>query len=244
MAERRHPGHVLVVVPAFNEEASLSATLASLQGLEEGFEVLVVDDGSADGTAGIVRDWSARSRVRLRFVSLPMNSGIGAAVQTGYLFARAHERYEWVVQFDADGQHDARAIPELVAECRSRGLDLCIGSRFLGAPGEGFRSTFSRRIGIGILSRLVSLLARVHVTDPTSGFRCAGPRAWRSFARRYPDDYPEPESLFWCARNGLRVGEIPVRMFPRHGGSSSIRGAWYMVKVSVAILIDRLRRGE
>ena len=134
-----------------------------------------------------------------------------------------------------------------MTECEAKNLDLCVGSRFLAMDQPNFRSTFVRRLGIRFFARLIGLLSGVRVTDPTSGFRCAGPRAWKSFARRYPEDYPEPEALFWCARNRLRVGEIPVTMHERQGGITSIRymrTIYYMLKVSLAILVDRLRAKE
>jgi hypothetical protein len=123
-------------------------------------------------------------------------------------------------------------------------LDLCVGSRFLDPKGEGDRSTLPRRVGIRFFAWLIRVLGGQRVTDPTSGLRLAGPRAWRRFARHYPEDYPEPETLYWCLRCGLKVGEVPVRMHARQGGVSSIRlrqGAYYMLKVTIAILLDRLR---
>ncbi len=234
----------LVVLPAWNEAGALPSTLDSLQILPDGFELLVVDDGSLDATAAIARQWQVRSRLPLHTVSLPLNSGIGAAVQTGFLFAARAGRYRYVIQFDADGQHDARAILDLVTACETHQWDLCVGSRFARSGPAGDRSTPLRRMGIRFFAWLISLLTRTRITDPTSGFRCMSPRAWTTFAERYPDDYPEPESLFWCARNGLRVGEIPVRMHARQGGVSSIRSlktAYYMIKVTLAILIDRFR---
>jgi glycosyltransferase involved in cell wall biosynthesis len=235
----------LVVLPAFNEEVSIARVLAGLALLPEDlFEVLVVDDGSTDNTSQIVTECRP-PRLRCHLVRLAVNSGIGAAVQTGYQFAVLSGRYHYVIQFDADGQHDPEAIEELVEACERDDLDLCIGSRFLDA--SGFQSTRLRRLGIRTLVALIRCLTRRNITDPTSGLRCAGPRVWPYFARHYPEDYPEPESLFWCLRNGLRVGEISVRMFPRQAGSSSIpnhAGAYYMAKVTMSILIDLIRRKE
>jgi glycosyltransferase involved in cell wall biosynthesis len=236
----------LIVLPAYNEEGALRHTVAKLQALPDQFEILIVNDGSTDRTSQIAQELTRTSRLKLFAIDLPINGGIGVAVQTGYLFAEKEARYHFVIQFDADGQHDAASIIKLVEECERRGLDSCIGSRFLG-QGEGFRSTFTRRLGIRFLAYLISTIAGTRVTDPTSGFRCVGPRAWKSFAQRYPDDYPEPESLYWCIRNRLKVGEIPVVMYQRQGGVSSIRAlrpAYYMVKVTLGILVDLLRRQE
>lgn len=237
----------LVVIPAFNEEAALPRTVATLERLPDDFEVLIVNDGSSDATASIADKLAATSTGRIHIVHLPQNSGIGVAVQTGYLFAEQHAGYQYVIQFDADGQHEAEDIPALVAACESHNLDLCVGSRFLEVREGSFQSTRLRRVGIRFFARLISLLTGVRVTDPTSGFRCAGPRAWQRFARFYPEDYPEPESLFWCVRNHLRVGEISSRMHERQGGVSSIRylsSGYYMLKVTVAILLDWVRARE
>jgi glycosyltransferase involved in cell wall biosynthesis len=235
----------LIVMPAYNEAEALPGTVAALDRLPDGFEILVVNDGSTDRTGAIAGRLT--SRLPVHVLHLPVNSGIGVAVQTGYRFAADRGGYEFVIQFDADGQHDPQALVALVERCRRDGLDLCVGSRFLDPRGGGFRSTALRRVGIRFFAALISALSGTRVTDPTSGLRCAGPRAWRRFAEHYPEDYPEPESLFWCARNGLRVGEVPVTMFERQGGVSSIRRlrtAYYMTKVTMAIVFDRLRSRE
>ena len=237
----------LIVMPAFNEEEALPKTLAALAGLPAGFEALIVNDGSSDRTAAVAEKLAAAAPFPVHVIHLAINSGIGVAVQTGYRFAAGRGCYRYVIQFDSDGQHDPGSLAQLVARCERDGLDLCIGSRFLDPAGAGFRSTFARRLGIRFFARLIGLLSGVPVTDPTSGLRCAGPRAWRRFAEHYPDDYPEPESLFWCARNRLKVGEIPVTMHERQGGVSSIRHlrtAYYMTKVTMAIVVDRLRLRE
>lgn len=241
------PNKHLIVIPAYNEQASLPATIAALQSLPENFEILVVNDGSTDGTSQTAHALVPTSQLPLHVVDLPLNGGIGVAVQTGYLFAAQERRFRYVIQFDADGQHDAASILSLVEASERRSLDLCVGSRFSQVRPDNFRSTFLRRRGIRFLAALISLLGTTRVTDPTSGFRCAGIRAWSGFAERYPDDYPEPESLYWCMRNGLRVGEIPVRMYERRAGRSSIRtwhSLYYMIKVTLAIAVDLLRPKE
>lgn len=237
----------LVIIPAFNEEAALPGTVARLHELPPEYEILVINDGSRDNTRQVAEGLRSGVGSRVRVVSLATNCGIGVAVQTGYRYALADGGFKYVIQFDADGQHDATYIPKLVTLCEAQELDLCVGSRFIENFGPGSRSTFSRRMGIRFFAKLIGLMSHVRVTDPTSGFRCMGPRAWRRFAEAYPEDYPEPESLFWCARNGLKVGELPVRMFERQGGVSSIRQLrtlYYMVKVSLAIIFDRLRGRE
>ncbi len=233
---------LLIVVPAYNEQDALADSIRGLLNVQDDFDVLIVNDGSTDGTNAVAAGLSARDP-RVQVVNLPMNGGIGVAVQTGLLFA-FQKGYRSVIQFDADGQHDPAYIPTLIAAADRQGLDLCIGSRFLDGVHGAFRSTLFRRMGIHFFSKLISLLCGVSVTDPTSGFRFYGPRVVGLFTRYYPDDYPEPEAVFICARNGLAVGEIPVRMHARQGGMSSIRylrSGYYMVKVTLAILVDRIR---
>jgi glycosyltransferase involved in cell wall biosynthesis len=236
----------LVVIPAFNEEEALPKTLRSLQALPDYFDILVVNDGSRDRTREVAETEAQSSRPTIRVVTLPLNCGIGVAVQTGYLYAQKSDAYKYVIQFDADGQHDPAFLPRLVQECEDRQLDVCIGSRFL--ENQGFQSTFQRRMGIRFFAWLIGALSGAKVTDPTSGLRCVGPPVWKRFAQHYPEDFPEPESLFWCARNKLQIGEIPVVMHDRQGGVSSLQHAWkpayYMIKVTTAILLDRLRRKE
>ena len=237
----------LVVMPAYNEEAALPHTVATLQALPPGFDILIVNDGSRDRTGTVAEELARTSRPPVHVLHLPLNGGIGVAVQTGYLFAAKMGQYKYVIQFDADGQHDVDALAKLVAQSEAGQLDMCIGSRFLDPKAAGFKSTFSRRIGIRFFARLIRLLSGVRVTDPTSGLRCAGPRAWTRFARTYPEDYPEPETLAWCLRNGLKVAELPVTMHARQGGVSSIRlwqSLYYMLKVTLAILLDWLRPQE
>jgi len=220
----------LVVVPAWNEERNLPAVLVELQRVVPAWDVCVVDDGSTDGTAVKA---AAAGAVVLR---LPVNLGIGGAVQTGYLWAR-ERGYDVVAQIDGDGQHDPSYLPVALDRIRA-GADLVIGSRYLGSG--GFQSTALRRAGTRYLSWFLRFRCGARVTDPTSGFRVAGPRAVALFAAHYPNDYPEPEAIAVATRRGLSVEEIPVAMRNRGHGTTSIgpaRTIYYLVKVSVALLL-------
>jgi glycosyltransferase involved in cell wall biosynthesis len=230
---------VLAIVPAFNEERSLPAVVAGLRRSAPFVDVCVVDDGSTDGTAEVARSLGAI------LLSLPVNLGIGGAVQAGYRWARDHG-YDVAVQVDGDGQHDAAFLPELVEAVASGRAGLAVGSRFAGPRVAGaFRSTWIRRAGIRYLSAMLRLRCGARVTDPTSGFRATGRQGIELFARSYPPDYPEPESIAVAARAGLRVAEVPVRMSERLHGESSIsawRSLYYLVKVSLALVLLPTRR--
>jgi glycosyltransferase involved in cell wall biosynthesis len=225
---------VLAIVPAFNEERSLPAVVRGIREALPGADVCVVDDGSTDATAEVARGLS------VTLLCVPVNLGIGGAVQAGYQWARDHG-YDVAVQVDGDGQHDASFLPALVEEVASGRAGLAVGSRFLGPRVAGaFRSTRSRRAGIQYLAWMLRLRCGARVTDPTSGFRAAGRPAIELFARSYPPDYPEPESIAVTARAGLPVVEVPVRMTERLHGASSIsawRSFYYLVKVSLALVI-------
>jgi glycosyltransferase involved in cell wall biosynthesis len=220
----------LAIVPAWNEERDLPAVLRELRLAAPSWDVCVVDDGSSDSTAALAREAGA---VLLR---LPMNLGIGGAVQTGFLWAR-ERGYEIAAQIDGDGQHDPRYL-EAALPLIAGGADLVVGSRYLGTG--GFRSTAVRRMGSRYLSWFLRLRCGARVTDPTSGFRVAGRRAIELFAAEYPSDYPEPESIATATRCGLQIAELVITMRERGHGASTIgfaRTLYYLVKVSVALLL-------
>jgi glycosyltransferase involved in cell wall biosynthesis len=229
-------GPVVALVLAHNEEASLPGLLSELARECPGWSVVVVSDGSTDGTAACVR---ASGGVLLE---LPFNGGVAAAEQTGFLYARDLGA-EIVVRIDGDGQHPASEARKVVQTLVETGADVVVGSRFL--EDGGFRSTPLRRAGIRWLTLLLRALAGLRLTDPTSGLRAFDRRAFSLLARVYPNGYPEPESSLLLGRAGLRLVEVPVRMRARNGGLSSLGGwttLYYPVKVTFALLIEALRK--
>ena len=234
----RKQSDILVIVPAFNEEKNIVGVIQELKGLEPAPDVLVINDGSVDVTGSL-----AKTTKKALVVDLPNNLGIGGAVQTGFKFA-ARNNYRFAIQFDGDGQHIATEIPKLLDALLEHQMNLVIGSRFLDSH-DGFRSTFSRRLGIKVFQTVNSLIIRQKITDNTSGFRIYDRRAIEFLARYYPTDYPEPEAVILLGRNGFSIMELPVRMRERQSGGSSISGLlslYYMVKVLLAILMTALRK--
>ncbi|GMV99489.1 MAG: glycosyl transferase family 2 [Candidatus Hydrogenedentota bacterium] len=228
---------ILIIIPAYNEADTIADVVASLKAHVPNGAILVIDDGSADATAAIVRSMDGVNLIRL-----PFNMGIGSAVQTGFKYA-VREGFDVAIQCDADGQHPAHQIPRLLSRLEQGDCDLVIGSRFV-ADSEYTPSVF-RRIGKSMLSRLVDTVVGGGITDTTSGFRAANRKALKVFAHHYPDDYPEAEALVILHKHGLRAVEVPVDMNPRQGGRTSItplRAVYYMVKVGLAIFIDVFRK--
>lgn len=230
----------LVIIPAFNEEASVAGVVEEIHKLGNSYDIIVVNDGSTDGTS------HEATKAGANVLSLPINLGIGAAMQTGFHYAVRHG-YDCAVQVDGDGQHPPAEIPRLIDELESTNVDVVIGSRFL--EGRGFQSTFGRRIGIRYFQFLHRVLTGVRITDSTSGFRALSRKALGIADRYYPDEYPEAESIVLFALNNLRMKEVPVVMRERQGGESSISrlaGIYYMFKVTLAILFThmRLRKGR
>jgi hypothetical protein len=243
---------VLVVVPCYNEQDALPATLArinELPGLPE-LAVLIVDDGSTDETPSLLRAAPGAASV-----SHLANVGVAGVLLTGMSVAEALGA-EWVVQCDADGQHPIELVPQLAALAQRDGADLLIGSRFSRrhepgvspeAPVRALESTSRmRRLGSQLIRAALATFGRAAAaSDPTSGFRVYSRRAVRELIAAMPDEYPEPESLAVLAcKPGLRITEVQVRMQPRAAGMSSIRGlqaAQFMVKVLGALLGLRLR---
>ena len=231
--------HNLAIVPAFNEAGAIASTIAAIHAAAADFDVLVVDDGSGDATAKIAAGTGAA------VLRMPFNLGIGGAMQCGYMYA-LERGYEVAVQVDGDGQHDPHHIHDLLDRLRSDpDLNMVTGSRFLDPAGEGYRSSGTRRVGIRIFSKVVSLITGQPVTDPTSGFRMTNRRGIELFARDYPHDYPEVEAILLMHAHRLRSCEIPVRMRPRETGESAIsssQSVYYMVKVLLAVFVGLFRR--
>ena len=221
---------VLVIIPAYNEEKSLKGLLDRLTDACPEYDVVVVNDCSSDNTLNVCKKWG------VSVIDLPVNLGIGGAVQSGYRYAR-YKGYDIAVQVDGDGQHDPKYISMLKSEL-DKGANLSIGSRFI--TGEGFQSSRVRRYGIKYFSNLIYLFTGLRITDPTSGFRACDRKAIRLFADDYPRDYPEPESIVNAVKHNLKVSEVPVIMKHREEGTSSITSSktlYYMIKVSLAIVI-------
>ncbi len=226
---------VLVILPCFNESPSIGTMLAEIRSLGERYHTIVVDDGSSDGT------YEAASTLS-PCVRLPVNLGIGGAVQTGLKYGRDHQ-YDLCIQVDGDGQHPAKEIQRLVDGYRTTRANIVLGSRFLDE--SSFRSTLLRRVGIALIGFALRLTCGQRIADPTSGFRLLDRRAVELFSREYPLDFPEPISLAVGLRHGLEVHEVPVVMREREHGRSSIAGldtVAYVIRVVAYIIFARLGR--
>ncbi len=225
----------LIVMPAFNEEASVAAVVAEVQQKLPGATCLVVDDGSVDRTAEAARAAGAQ------VASMPFNMGVGGAMRLGFQYA-VENGYQVVVQIDADGQHDPASVPELLAALEN--ADLVIGARF---SGEGDYSVKGpRRWAMSLLSGVLSRVAKTPLRDTTSGFKANGPRAVALFAHSFPAEYlgDTVEALVIAARAGLRVAQVPVSMRPRAGGQPShnpIKSAVYLGRAFIALLVALMR---
>ncbi len=227
---------LLIVVPAYNEAGRVGGVVRDVRATLPGVDVLVVDDGSADETAREARQAGAA------VLALPINSGYGAALQTGYKYA-VRNGYDLLGQIDADGQHQARYLREMLAELERSGCDVVIGSRFLGNDGH-YRPSAARKVGIALFGRIASLVTRRHITDPTSGFQLMRVAVARFFCTDvYPTDYPDADILILLHRSGFTVREVAVQMRPStnvsmHAGHRSL---YYVYKMLLSILVTMLR---
>jgi glycosyltransferase involved in cell wall biosynthesis len=227
----------VAVVPAYNEEGTIAAVVDSIRTTLPRFDVVVIDDGSTDATGPMAE------RAGASVVRHPFNLGIGGAVQSGFGYALEHG-YDRLVQIDGDGQHDPAELVKLSAVMDSDpSVDMVCGSRFMTAERD-YVAPISRRTGIHIFAFLLSRIVGQRVTDPTSGFRLYNRRAIALFARDYPHDYPEVEAVLMVHFHRLKMREVPVRMFQRGGGVSSIssgKSVYYMLKVLLAIFVGLVR---
>lgn len=225
---------ILVIIPAYNEESNIEETVGDLKRIDDSVDYIIVNDCSTDQTKRVLQ------KNKDSYIDLPVNLGIGGGVQTGYRYA-VENGYDIAIQFDGDGQHDARYIKDLIKPLESGQADIAIGSRFI--TKEGFQSSAMRRLGINCLSRLIQLLCGIRVRDVTSGMRAVNQKMIMEFAENYAQDYPEPEAILASGLKGARITEVPVIMHERQGGQSSIhsfKSAYYMLKVSMALILGRL----
>lgn len=228
---------ILLIIPAYNEADNIERVIEALIRDFPQYDYVIVNDGSTDRTGRLCIDRG------YEVLNLPINLGIGGAVQTGYLYALKYG-YDIAVQLDGDGQHDAAYVEALIKPLTEDTADVVIGSRFL--EKEGFQSSCTRRIGIKILSGLIWLCTGKRVMDVTSGFRAVNRRFIEIYSEDYPSDYPEPEAIITAVMHRGRVAEVPVVMKEREGGVSSInfrKSVYYMIKVTLAILVKRISYG-
>ena len=224
---------LLVVMPAWNEEGSLPGVLEELAALDERPDVLVVSDGSRDGTARIARAHG------VDVLELPINLGVGGALRAGFVYA-CENGYDAVVQVDADGQHDPRDISRLVTAALEQSADVMIGARF---AGDGsYRVRGPRWWAMSFLSAVLSRLVGTRLTDTTSGFKFSGPRAIPVFAHEYPAEYlgDTVESIVIAHRAGLKVAQIPIDMRERSAGRPSTnpwRSAVFLLRAVLALIV-------
>lgn len=237
MTERKDRNHILIMIPAYNEEKNIKTVVENLVQNYPEYDYVVINDCSTDSTLQILE------RNHFNYVSLPHNLGIGGAVQTGYMYARDYG-YDIAIQLDGDGQHDPAYIKDIIQPIEKGEADYVIGSRFI--EHEGFQSSSTRRMGINILSGWIKILCGKKVYDVTSGFRAVNRSCILHFASDYPQDYPEPKAIIEAVLQGVRLTEVPVVMRERLGGESSItlwKSVYYMIKVTLDILLSRISIG-
>ena len=228
-----------IIIPAYNEEDSISKvvhsslSVSSKNNLQS--TIIVVNDCSTDKTGEIIE------KLPCVALHLPVNAGIGGAMQTGFKYA-FENNFDFAVQVDGDGQHPAEEIPKLFLAMQEKNIDIAIGSRFISK--EGFQSSAMRRTGIEWFRWMNKFLVGVDIKDSTSGFRMLNRKALAIVNEIYPDEYPEPETIILFAKNKLKIGEVAIAMKERQGGKSSIgffSGIYYMWKVTLGILFTFIK---
>ena len=240
MEEKIHnePPKTLVVIPAFNEQGRVGGVVRRVRIAAPFAQVLVVDDASCDKTGQEAREAGAR------VIRHPFNLGYGAAVKTGLLVARA-ENFHFVVHMDGDGQHEPDSMAGLLDAVRKGGVDVAIGSRFLG--GGSYRVPLLRRVGMLIFGRIVSVATGRRLTDPTSGFAALSRRAVSLFCQsdHYPADFPDADVIIMAHRAGLKVSESPVKMYESPPEKKSMHDGlaplYYVFKMFLSVFLALVR---
>lgn len=227
----------LIIIPAYKEAENIERVVDNIINNYPQYDYIIVNDGSKDNTREICQ------RRGYSFLDLPINLGIGGAVQSGYKYAQRNG-YEIAIQIDGDGQHDVSQLAKVIEPLQKGKADIAIGSRFI--EKEGFQSSSVRRFGIRFLSGLIKLCTGKKVLDVTSGYRAVNRKFIEIYAENYPSDYPEPEAIVSAVMHKGKIQEIPVIMQERQAGTSSIhawKSVYYMIKVTLAIIICRISFG-
>ena len=228
---------VLIIIPAYNEAEGISKLIDNLTDNYSQFDYVIINDGSKDNTKQLCAEKG------YHVINLPINLGIGGAVQTGYKYAKEND-YDIAIQIDGDGQHNPAYIEKLIEYIENGMAEVAIGSRFIDK--EGFQSSKMRRLGINFLSTLLHICTGTKIYDVTSGYRAVNKRFISIFAEDYSRDYPEPEAIITTLMWRGKIKEVPVIMNERETGTSSInfsKSLYYMIKVSLAILVRRISYG-
>ena len=228
---------ILIIIPAYNEATNLVQLIQDIRTKYPLYDYIVINDGSNDDTKKLCRSHS------FSCIHLPINSGIGVAVQTGYKYAYENG-YDIAVQIDGDGQHGVEYLTKVIEPIVSNQAEITIGSRFL--EKKGFQSSAMRRTGISFLSNLIYICTGKRIKDVTSGYRAVNRRFIEIYAGDYSRDYPEPEAIVTAVMHKAVIKEIPVEMKERQSGVSSIslgKSVYYMIKVTLAIVVKRISYG-
>ena len=225
-----------IIIPAFNEEENIALAIAGAKNQIDA-DIIVIDDGSKDLTAKKAKEAGAF------VISHPFNMGYGVALQTGYKYA-VKNKYDFLVQIDADGQHDPKAITEFFKRVEAHECDLLIGSRFLGKGdcSVGALKSFS----IGLFRLIIRIISGKKITDPTSGYQCLNRKVFTIFTEdSFPSDYPDANIIIMLHRKGLIIKEIPTIMVANPAGRSMHKGIftkiYYFFKIFLSLFIVLIR---
>ena len=225
---------VLIIIPAYNEELNIEATVKDVKN-NTNYDYVIVNDGSKDKTKEICQ------KNNFNLISLPINYGLTSAIQVGMKYAKENN-YDIAIQFDGDGQHDINYVEDLIKPILEEDVDMTIGSRFIDSSSSDFKSSGMRRLGIKVISFCIRIRTGKKIYDTTSGFRAVNKKVLDSFAVHYPLEYPEPISSVDILLKDMKIKEVPVSMNERIAGKSSI-GSWknvyYMINVTLSILLRK-----
>lgn len=229
---------ILIIVPSYKEEKNILKVIAGLKKYEPSLDILIIDDGSRDGTQAIAK------RCGVKTIKHPFNMGYGVSIQTGYKYAVRYD-YDIVIQYDGDGQHDPRFIKPLIEALYNFEADVVIGSRFL--EGGCYDAPLLRKIGIKLFSKIASIVTSHKITDSTSGFQALSRKVFSFFSMmdNFPYDYPDADTIITLCFAGFHVREIPVVMHDRMEGKSMTSGLsslFYVTKMMISIFIILIRK--
>lgn len=227
----------LVIIPAYNEEKNIVAVLEDIRRFNYDIDILVINDASKDNTEQVVREQGEK------IISHFYNLGYGGALQTGFKYA-VDKGYQYVIQFDGDGQHDPADLQIIIDQLRSGCHDIIIGSRFL--VKNSFIISPAKKLAIAIFRLIIRVSTGVNITDPTSGLQGLNNKAYEYYSRmgNFPNDFPDADTLIHMLKRNYRVKEFPAHMKYRTYGQSmhsGLKSVYYILKMLISISVVLLR---
>lgn len=230
----------IIIIPAYNEEKSIYFIINKLTYSYPDFDIVVINDGSTDCTADEVK------KTRAKLINHPFNLGYGSTIQTGYKYAYNND-YDYLIQLDADGQHDSESLNNIYQELTLGTADLILGSRFF--PTSNYKADFFRKIGMLLFRFIVNKITKLNLSDVTTGFQGMNRKVLAEFIKdSFPFEYPDADVIVMAHKKGIKIKEVSVVMYENRTGksihSNPFKNFIYVIQMFIALTVLLIQKNK